>query len=132
MSTGGSPALSILLVEDSAPIRNAFRILLEDCGYSVTEAECGEEALRLAGEDRPTLILLDLGLPDIDGLEVTRRLRSMDETAATPIIALTGRTLEADSQACIAAGCTTFLSKPIDSSRLLQEIETLAGARRPA
>lgn len=128
MSAAGPAVRSILLVEDSVPIRGAFRVLLEDCGYAVTEAGSGEEALRLARKTSPTLVLLDLGLPDIDGLEVARRLRSTESVSAVPIIALTGRTLEADAQACRAAGCTTHLTKPIDSARLLEEIAALVSA----
>lgn len=112
----------ILLVEDNETIRHAFRVLLEDSGYGVTEAGSGKEALQLAGEDLPDLILLDLGLPDINGLEVTRRLRSSEGTREVVVIALTGRALETDEHACLAAGCTAYLSKPIDSAGLLRKI----------
>ena len=124
--TGGT----ILLVEDNETIRHAFRILLEDSGYEVIEAGSGTEALRRADEDGPDLILMDLGLPDINGLEVTRRLRASDRTRQTVVLALTGRALETDEAACLEAGCTGYISKPIDSAGLLRKIgEYVRGAQ---
>lgn len=118
---------TILLVEDNETIRHAFRILLEDSGYAVIEAGSGDEALRQAEAEAPDVILLDLGLPDINGLEVTRRLRAAERTRETVVIALTGRALETDENACIEAGCTAYLSKPIDSAGLLRKIGEYVG-----
>ena len=118
---------TILLVEDNETIRHAFRILLEDSGYAVIEAGSGNEALRQAAEAAPDVILMDLGLPDINGLEVTRRLRAAEDTRETVVIALTGRALEADENACIEAGCTAYISKPIDSAGLLRKIGEYVG-----
>jgi two-component system cell cycle response regulator DivK len=118
---------TILLVEDNETIRHAFRILLEDSGYAVIEAGSGNEALRQAAEAAPDVILMDLGLPDINGLEVTRRLRAAEDTRETVVIALTGRALEADETACIEAGCTAYISKPIDSAGLLRKIGEYVG-----
>jgi two-component system, cell cycle response regulator DivK len=127
-STGSGPL--ILLVEDNETIRHAFSILLEDSGYRVHEAGTGEEAISAAEAVRPDLILMDLGLPDISGLEVTRRIRANPRTSDQVIVALTGRALETDQQACIAAGCTGYLAKPIDSEQLLTRIpEFLAGGK---
>lgn len=118
--SGGDPALPVVLVvEDNEAIRNAFGILLQESGYRVLEAPSGAEAIETATTRRPDLILLDLGLPDIGGLEVARTLRDREETRATPIIALTGRALETDQEACYAAGCTGYLTKPIDTEQLL-------------
>jgi two-component system cell cycle response regulator DivK len=119
----------ILLVEDNETIRHAFRILLEDSGYAVIEAASGDEALRQAAEEAPDVILMDLGLPDINGLEVTRRLRAAERTRETVVIALTGRALETDEDACIEAGCTAYISKPIDSAGLLRKIGEYVGRR---
>lgn len=110
------------MVEDNETIRHAFRILLEDSGYAVIEAASGEEALQRAEDGLPDLILLDLGLPDINGLEVARRLRSAERGCDVPMIALTGRALETDEDACLAAGCTAYISKPIDSAGMLRKI----------
>jgi CheY-like chemotaxis protein len=120
VSDAGGPL--ILLVEDSEAIRRAFRFLLEDSGYRVVTAETGEEALRLAGSERPRLVLLDLGLPDLHGLEVTRRLKIDPATRDIPVVALTGRALESDRAACHEAGCAGFLVKPIEARVLLREL----------
>ena len=126
MTGGEGGGRTVLLVEDNQTIRHAFRILLEDSGYTVTEAGSGQEALDHASAEVPALILLDLGLPDINGLEVTRRLRASSATRDVPVIALTGRALETDEQACLDAGCTAYLAKPIDSAGLLRRIGELA------
>ena len=121
---------TVLLVEDNETIRHAFRILLEDSGYGVAEAASGQEALALAAATPPSVVLLDLGLPDINGLDVTRRLRAAEPTRAIPVIALTGRALETDEQACLEAGCTAYLSKPVDSAALLRKIGDVTAEAR--
>ncbi len=113
---------SILLVEDSEAIRTAFTILLEDAGYRVMGAGMGGEALRMAGEQAPDLVLLDMGLPDMSGLEVVRRLKGDPATAGIPVVALTGRDEDADRQACLAAGCAAYLVKPVDTQRLVRDL----------
>jgi two-component system, cell cycle response regulator DivK len=115
-------ARRILLVEDNQTIRNAFAILLEESGYEVVHAGTGEEAMAAARSRSPDLILMDLGLPDIGGLEVTRSLKADPATRDITIVALTGRALETDERACIAAGCSGYLSKPIDTAQLLRKI----------
>jgi CheY-like chemotaxis protein len=112
----------ILLVEDSEAIRAAFTILLEDAGYRVMGAGTGGEALRMARERAADLVLLDMGLPDITGLEVVRRLKGDPATAGIPVVALTGRDEEADRQACLAAGCAAYLVKPVDTQRLVRDL----------
>ena len=112
----------ILLVEDNETIRHAFALLLGESGYEVLEAATGAEAIERSRADRPDLVLMDLGLPDLNGLEVTRRLVADPETSALKIVALTGRALETDQNACLAAGCVGYLAKPIDSERLLRMI----------
>lgn len=122
-----SEATTILLVEDNETIRRAFAILLEDSGYRVVEAGSGQRALEVARSDRPALALMDLGLPDINGLEVTRRLKADPETRDMVVVALTGRALETDQDACLAAGCAGYLSKPVDTERLLRAIPEFLG-----
>ncbi|CAN5855076.1 response regulator [soil metagenome] len=122
MSTGEPSGPLLLLVEDNETIRNAFAILLEESGYAVLQAARGADALRIAGERDPDLILLDLGLPDIGGLQVARTLKSREETRHIPIVALTGRALETDRDACLAAGCTGYLTKPINTEDLLRQV----------
>ncbi|MET0400529.1 MAG: response regulator [Longimicrobiaceae bacterium] len=129
MSGGGADSPRVLLVEDNEAIRGAFSILLEESGYQVLAAASGAEALATAGARAPHLILLDLGLPDMSGLEVARALRARDGTRETPIVALTGRALETDEEACRAAGCTDYLTKPINTEQLLTVLEGYLGNR---
>jgi two-component system cell cycle response regulator DivK len=128
--TDAAPGLpSILLVEDNDAIRNAFTILLGESGYRVLEAASGNVAIETARSELPDLVILDLGLPDVSGLEVARTLRARPETGAIPIVALTGRALEVDEAACMAAGCSGYLTKPIDTEQLLRLIPTFIGKR---
>lgn len=129
-STSGT---SILLVEDDPLLRGAFRLLLEDAGYHVQEAGTAGDALRTISDDPPDLILLDLGLPDRSGLDLARQLRAQPGTAETPIIALTGHTAESDRIACLGAGCSSFLAKPVGPRHLLSHLDSWAeplGQRR--
>jgi CheY-like chemotaxis protein len=116
------PSKTVLLVEDNQTIRDAFGILLEDGGYAVLQAGTGAEALSAAAESAPDLILLDLGLPDMPGLDVCRRLKGDTGTAGIPIVAITGRALETDREACMAAGCDGYLTKPVDTRQLLRQV----------
>lgn len=113
---------TVLLVEDSEAIRGALTILLEDAGYAVLEAAGGEAALRLAAEHLPDLVLLDLGLPDLSGLDVMRRLRDAPATARIPVVAVTGRDDDADREACQRAGCADYLVKPVNTRELVRRI----------
>jgi DNA-binding response OmpR family regulator len=112
----------VLVVEDSEPIRHAYTILLEDSGYAVSAAGTGGEALRLAADAAPDLVLLDLGLPDMRGLDVALRLKANAATARIPVVALTGRDDDADRDALLAAGCAAYLVKPVDTRTLLRSI----------
>ena len=112
----------ILLVEDNATIRDAFSILLSDSGYRVLQADSGERALAVSEEQLPDLILLDLGLPDVPGIQLAKTLKSRPSTREVPIVALTGHALDANRDACIAAGCAGYLTKPIDADQLLRRL----------
>jgi CheY-like chemotaxis protein len=121
--SGVDPAArTVLLVEDSDAIRDAFTILLEDAGYAVLGAETGAAALRLAEERVPDLVLLDMGLPDMTGLEVVRRLKAAPQTAGIAVVALTGRDEEADRRACLAAGCAAYIVKPVNTQKLVRDL----------
>jgi two-component system, cell cycle response regulator DivK len=123
---------SILLVEDNETIRNAFALLLEESGYSVEQATSGGEALERAAAADPDVILMDLGLPDMNGLEVTRRLKGDPRTSRSSVVAITGRALETDHNACIAAGCSAYVAKPVDTRLLLKIVEDeLEKSRQP-
>ena len=122
MSGGSESGPHILLVEDNEAIRHAFSILLEEHGYRVGQAATGQEALDAARSGHPDLILMDLGLPDINGLEVTRQLKSEEATRDIVIVALTGHALGDDGEVCIRAGCAGVLPKPVYAAVLLQRI----------
>jgi CheY-like chemotaxis protein len=115
----------ILLVEDDRLLRDAFRLLLEDAGYDVVEAGTGGDALALARTEQPALMLLDLGLPDIHGLDVARELTGKPETQSIRIVALTGRTGAAEERACFEAGCRHYFAKPIEPRQLLRQLPDL-------
>ncbi len=112
----------VLLVEDSDAIRDAFTILLEDAGYTVLGAGTGEDALRLAADRVPDLMLLDMGLPDMTGLDVVRRIKGDAATAGIAVVAVTGRDEEADRRACLSAGCVAYIVKPVNTQKLVRDL----------
>jgi CheY-like chemotaxis protein len=113
---------TVLLVEDSDAIRDAFTILLEDAGYTVLGAGTGEDALRLAAERLPDLMLLDMGLPDMTGLDVVRQVKAAPETAGIAVVAVTGRDEASDRRACLAAGCAAYIVKPVNTQKLVRDL----------
>jgi two-component system cell cycle response regulator DivK len=108
----------ILLVEDNAQNRRLAQFLLTSHGYMVDEAGTGQEALVLAHRHRPDLILMDLRLPDLDGLAVTRALKADAETKQIPVVALTAFAMEGDRERALQAGCDGYITKPIDTRDL--------------
>ncbi len=96
---------------------------LGPCGYSLLEANDGEEALEIATRDKPDLIIMDIQLPKIDGLEVTRRLRQIPAFNHISIIAITAYAMKGDKERAIEAGCNAYLPKPINT-RQLPEVVT--------
>jgi len=113
----------VLLVEDTEDNRFMMRRLLEMSGYSVVEARNGEEAVRMAKEAHPELILMDLSLPIIDGLAATRRIRQLPEMKSVPIVAVSAHDTADFHAEALAAGCDRYITKPIDFS----ELEVLIG-----
>jgi CheY-like chemotaxis protein len=122
VSDGTPLAKTVLLVEDSDAIRDAFTILLEDAGYTVLGAGTGEDALRLAAAHVPDLVLLDMGLPDMTGLDVVRQIKAAPATAGVAVVAVTGRDEEADRRACLAAGCAAYIVKPVNTQKLVRDL----------
>lgn len=117
----------VLIVDDERAIRRFLRTVLEAHKYAVVEAERGQEALAAVAQHRPDLIILDLGLPDMDGLEVTKRLREWSEI---PIIILSVREQETDKIAALDAGADDYLTKPFSAGELLARLR--AALRRIA
>ncbi len=119
----------ILLVEDNELNRDALSRRLERRGFDVRTAADGVQGLGLARELSPDLILLDLALPQLDGWEVTRRLRGDAATRALPIIALTAHALAGDRERALTAGVDDFDTKPVEFPRLLGKIEAQLARR---
>jgi two-component system KDP operon response regulator KdpE len=117
----------ILVVDDEAPIRRFLSLTLESQGYRVFEAASGGEAISLAAAEKPDVVMLDLGLPDMDGIEVTRLLR---EWTRAPIIILSVRGAEKDKIAALDAGADDYLTKPFGTGELLARLR--AAVRRSA
>ncbi len=128
---GASDAMStlpILIVEDNAATLKMMRVALQAEGHTVIEAENGESALRLAAEHLPSIVLLDCGLPDMDGFEVARRLRAIAPHLG--VIAVTGW-MVADDVRVLSAGFLDVLVKPVEPSRLAQVVERHVGRAPP-
>jgi two-component system KDP operon response regulator KdpE len=113
---------TILVIEDEPPLQKFLRLTLGTQDYQVIEASTGEQGLRRAAMSRPDLIVLDLGLPDIDGVEVTRRLR---EWSATPIIVVSARGKEQDKVIALDAGADDYLTKPFGVGELLARVRVV-------
>ncbi len=118
MSTISDPPIKILIVDDERPIRRFLNASLGS-RYKILEAENGNDAIKIAAIDHPELIILDLGLPDIDGTEVTRRLR---EWTDVPIIVISVRDSEQDKVAALDSGADDYLTKPFGASELSARI----------
>jgi two-component system cell cycle response regulator DivK len=115
----------ILIVEDNEMNRDVLSRRLRRQGFEVLIATAGLAGLRLAHEARPDLVLMDLGMPDIDGWECTKRLKADAVTSAIPIIALTAHAMLGDRQKALDAGCDDFDTKPIDFPGLLERMNRL-------
>jgi CheY-like chemotaxis protein len=115
----------ILLIEDNELNRDMLSRRLQKRGYQVVTAVDGETGIAMAQAEAPALILMDVSLPGIDGLEATRRLKAAPETRRIPIVALTAHTNLSDRDNALAAGCDDFDTKPIELPRLLEKIESL-------
>jgi len=109
----------ILLIEDEPQMRRFLRITLQSQGYRLVESETGGDGLTQAATRNPDVILLDLGLPDLDGLEVTKRLREWTET---PVIVISAREQEQDKVKALDAGADDYLTKPFSAGELLARI----------
>jgi len=123
------PKPSILVVEDEPPLQKFLRLTLGTQDYNVIEAVTGEQALRHAALSSPDLVILDLGLPDMDGTDVTRRLR---EWSAIPIIVVSARGKEGAKVAALDAGADDYLTKPFGVAELLARIRVALRRRAAA
>ena len=119
----------VLIIEDNPINRDVLGRRLERRGYNIRFAEDGPSGIRTARELKPDVILMDIGLGEMDGWEATRRIKADPATTTIPIIALTASAFESDREKSLAAGCCDFDTKPVDLPRLLGKIErSLAGS----
>ena len=109
----------ILVVEDNEKNMKLFRDVLNATGYRTLEATTGGEAVELATEQAPDLVLMDIQMPDGDGVEALRRLRADERTAAIPVLAVTAQAMQGDRERFLAEGFDGYLSKPVNVGELL-------------
>ena len=119
---------TVLLVEDNEDNRTVYRTILEHFGYRVIEARNGEDGVRMAREDGPDLILMDISIPIIDGWEATQVLKRDPETKGIPIIALTAHALASDREKAMEVGCDSYLAKPCEPKTVVSEVQRFIGS----
>ena len=108
----------ILIVEDNSQNTRLLKMALRAKGYTLLEAADGEEALDMTINNKPDLIIMDIQLPKVNGVEVTKKLRQMSDFKQTPIIAVTAYAMKGDEEKFMKAGCDAYLSKPINTRQL--------------
>lgn len=113
----------VLIVEDNDLNLKLFRDLLEAHGYETFETKDGSEALPLAKNVRPDLILMDIQLPEISGLDITKRLKSDEEVSHIPVVAVTAFAMKDDEEMILSAGCEAYMSKPISIPTFIETVQ---------
>ena len=117
----------VLVIEDNSDNLRLITYALQRYGYEVIAAETGLRGVELAIAERPAFILMDINLPDIDGLEATRRIRKSGADGTIPIIAITSNAMAGDKNQSLAAGCSGYFEKPIDPLTIMDKIHALLG-----
>ena len=121
--------LRILIIEDS-PVNMALTVaILENAGHAVLQADHAVEGIEIARREQPDLVLMDIQLPDLDGLTATRMLKSDPRTAKLPVIALTAFAMKGDEDETRAAGCDGYVTKPIRYKEFLAEVDNVLKRR---
>lgn len=124
----GKPAAKrVLIVEDNELNMKLFHDLLEAHGYATLQTRDGMEALKLARQYRPDLILMDIQLPEVSGLEVTKWIKEDEELKVIPIIAVTAFAMKGDEEKIREGGCEDYLAKPISVTKFLQAVQKYLG-----
>ena len=121
---------TILIVEDNEKNMKLVRDVLQHKGYATLEAATGREGVRLALEKRPDLILMDIQLPDIDGIQALAQLRAVAALDATPVVAVSASVMPDDQHKIIASGFDAFITKPIDLKLFLDTVQRVLAAGR--
>jgi two-component system, cell cycle response regulator DivK len=119
----------VLVVEDNEKNMKLFRDVLQATGYQTLEATTGGQAVELAAEHAPDLVLMDIRLPDIDGVEALSRLRALTTTASIPVLALTAQAMHGDRERFLAAGFDGYISKPVDIVELISTVRKYCDGR---
>jgi two-component system cell cycle response regulator DivK len=122
MSEGKSVPKTVLIVEDNELNMKLFHDLLDAHGYKTLQTRDGMQALELAREHRPDLILMDIQLPEVSGLEVTKWLKEDDELASIPVIAVTAFAMKGDEEKIREGGCEAYIAKPISVGQFLETV----------
>jgi two-component system cell cycle response regulator DivK len=122
---------TILYIEDNPENRLLVRRVLEVEGYAVVEADSGVAGLKKAEVMTPDLVLMDINLPEMDGYELTHRLKQMPHLAHVPVVAMTANVMKGDREKTLAAGCDGYLQKPIDVDQLPEQIARFIQAKKP-
>ena len=125
-------ARTLLIVEDDRHAREGYQTYLTGAGFRVRALEGGALVLEIAKSEKPDLVLLDLELPDVDGWEVARRLKSDGQTRDIPIVAFSGRSMHHEQVSALRAGCDVYLTKPCAPDRLLRTIRKMLGLEERA
>ena len=120
----------VLIVEDNPMNMRLIEMILKSDDYLLLKATDGEEALAIAAIDHPDLVLMDIRLPKIDGLEVAKRLKRNAQFKNTPIIALTAHAMKGDMEKAMEAGCDSYVSKPIDTRQLPRLVASMLSAHQ--
>jgi two-component system cell cycle response regulator DivK len=118
---------TVLIVEDNELNMKLFNDLLEGHGYATLQSRSGVEAVELARKNKPNLILMDIQLPEVSGLEVTKWIKSDDDLRAIPVIAVTAFAMKGDEEKMRQGGCEAYLSKPISVAKFLETVRAYAG-----
>ena len=119
----------VLVVEDNERNMKLFRDVLKASGYRTIEATTGERAVELVIEHRPDLVLMDIQLPDIDGVEALDRLRADERTASVPVLALTAQAMDGDRERFLGAGFDRYLSKPVNIADFVATVKRYCETR---
>ena len=118
-----------LVIEDNVDNMELITVILEKSGYKVIKAETGQQGFELAMETSPDFIILDIQLPDMDGLEVLQMIRNSKINGDIPVIAMTSFAMAGDREKVIAAGCNGYIEKPIDPAKVIDQIREIIGEK---
>jgi CheY-like chemotaxis protein len=121
--------IKVLIAEDNAVNRELLRELLEARGYAVDEAYDGQAALQMIEQTRPDILLLDIGMPVLDGFAVVRRIRENPRLATLPVLAVTAYAMQGDRERVLNSGFDGYLSKPVNPTALAEELDRLLSKR---